>query len=97
MGERCVPSLIVINSTINKLEYKVSLITTCCLRLFVVVYKIEMFVTALEVMVGDTRVPSLIVIGTAINQLETKVSLKTIYCLRLFVVVYKHVMLQHQR
>ena len=42
MGERCVPSLIVINSTINKLESKVSLITTCCVRLFVVVYKVEM-------------------------------------------------------
>ena len=42
MGERCVPSLIVINSTINKLESKVSLITTCCPRLFVVVYKVEM-------------------------------------------------------
>ena len=37
-----VPSLIVINSTINQLESKVSLITTCCLRLFVVVYRIEM-------------------------------------------------------
>ena len=42
VGERCVPSLIVINSTINKLESKVLLITTCCLRLFVVVYKVEM-------------------------------------------------------
>ena len=42
MGERCVPSLIVIKSTINQLESKVSLIITCCLRLFVVVYKIEM-------------------------------------------------------
>ena len=42
MGERCVPSLIVINSTINKLESKVSLITTRCLRIFVVVYRIEM-------------------------------------------------------
>ena len=42
MGERWVPSLIVINSTINKLESKVSLITTHCLRLFVVVYKVEM-------------------------------------------------------
>ena len=41
VGERCVPSLIVINSTINKLESKVSLITTHCLRLFVVVYKFE--------------------------------------------------------
>ena len=41
MGERCVPSLIVINSTINQLESKVSLITTC-LRLFVVVYRVEM-------------------------------------------------------
>ena len=39
MGERCVSSLIVINSTNNKLESKVSLITTRCLRLFVVVYK----------------------------------------------------------
>ena len=42
VGERCVPSLIVINSTINKSESKVSLITTHCLRLFVVVYKVEM-------------------------------------------------------
>ena len=42
MGERSVPSLIVINSTINKLESKVSLITTCCLRLFVVGYRVEM-------------------------------------------------------
>ena len=39
MGERCVPSHSVINSTINQLESKVSLITTRCLRLFVVVYK----------------------------------------------------------
>ena len=38
MGERCVPSLIVINSTINRLESKVS----GCLRLFVVVYRFEM-------------------------------------------------------
>ena len=42
MGERCVPSLIVINSTINKLESKVSHITPRCLRLFVVVYNVEM-------------------------------------------------------
>ena len=42
VGERCVPSHIVINSIINKLESKVSLITTHCLRLFVVVYRIEM-------------------------------------------------------
>ena len=42
VGERCVPSIIVINSTINKLESKVSLITTRCLRLFVVVYRVEM-------------------------------------------------------
>ena len=42
MGERCVPSLIVINSTINKLESKVPLITICCLRLFGVVYRVEM-------------------------------------------------------
>ena len=41
MGESFVPSLIVINSTINMLESKVSLMTTCCLRLFVVVYKVE--------------------------------------------------------
>ena len=40
--ERCVPSLIVINSTINQLESKVSQITTRCLRLFVIVYKVEM-------------------------------------------------------
>ena len=43
MGEICVPSLIVINSTINKLESNVSLITTRCLRLFVVVYRVKIF------------------------------------------------------
>ena len=42
VGERCVPRLIIINSIINKLESKVSLITTRCLRLFVVVYRVEM-------------------------------------------------------
>ena len=42
VGERCVSSFIVINSTINKLESKVSLITTRCLRLFLVVYRVEM-------------------------------------------------------
>ena len=42
MGQRCVSSLIVINSTVNKSESKVSLITTHCLRLLVVVYKVEM-------------------------------------------------------
>ena len=42
VGERCVPSLIVIYSTINQLESKVSQITTRCLRLFVVVYEVEM-------------------------------------------------------
>ena len=63
MGESFVPNLIVINSTINKLEPKVSLMTTCCLRLFVVVYKVEIIIAALEVMVGDTRVPSLIIIS----------------------------------
>ena len=41
VGERCVTSVIVINSTINQLESKVSLITTRCLRLFVVVYMVE--------------------------------------------------------
>ena len=43
MGERCVPCLIVINSTINQLESRVLLLITAhCLRLFVVVYKVEM-------------------------------------------------------
>ena len=37
VGERWVQSLIVINSTINQLEFKVLLITTGCLKLFVVV------------------------------------------------------------
>ena len=42
MGERYVLSLIVINSTIKQLDSKVSLITTSCQRLFVVVYRVEM-------------------------------------------------------
>ena len=39
MSDTCVPCLIVIGTAINQLETKVSLITICCLRLFVVVYK----------------------------------------------------------
>ena len=42
MGARYVPGLIVINSIINKLESKVLLMTIYCLRLFVVVYTVEM-------------------------------------------------------
>ena len=38
VGDTCVPSLIVINKTINQLESKEPLITTYCLRLYVVVY-----------------------------------------------------------
>ena len=34
VGERCVPNFIVVNSIINKLNSKESLITTRCLRLF---------------------------------------------------------------
>ena len=43
MSNTCVPSLIVIGTAINQLETNVSLGTTCCLRLFVVVYKHVMF------------------------------------------------------
>ena len=39
MGDTCIPSLIVIGTSINQLETKVSLKKFCCLRLFVVVYK----------------------------------------------------------
>ena len=39
MGDTRVPSLIVIGTAINQLETKVSLITVCCLRLFVIVNK----------------------------------------------------------
>ena len=67
------------NSKIKHLESKLSLITTHCLRIFVVVYRVEML--------SDTCVSSIIVISTVINQLECKVSLKTICCLRLLVVV----------
>ena len=42
MGELYVPSLIIINFTVNTSESKVSLITTRFLRLFVVVYRVEM-------------------------------------------------------
>ena len=41
LGEIYVPSLIVINSTINKFDSKVSLKTTRCLKLFVFVYRVE--------------------------------------------------------
>ena len=39
MGDKRLPSLIVIGTAINQLETKVSLKTISCLRLFVVVYK----------------------------------------------------------
>ena len=39
VGYTRAPSLIVIGTTINQLETKVSLKTICCLKLFVVVYK----------------------------------------------------------
>ena len=41
VGELYVPSLIIINFTVNTSESKVSLITTRFLRLFVVVYRVE--------------------------------------------------------
>ena len=43
MGDINVPNLIVIGTTINQLETKVSLKTICYMRLFVVVYKHVMF------------------------------------------------------
>ena len=43
MSDTRVPSLIVIDTAINQLETKVSLIKICCLRQFVVVYKHVMF------------------------------------------------------
>ena len=43
MGYTHVPSIIVIGTAINQLETKVSLITICCLRLFVFVYTHVMF------------------------------------------------------
>ena len=91
MGERCVPSLIVINSTVNKSESKVSLNNSlpeaicCCLQ--------TCNVAASEEIVGERCVPSQSVINSTINQLESKVSLITTHCLRLFVVVYKVEML----
>ena len=64
----------VINATINKLESKVLLMTTYCLRLFVVLQALN--VVASEIMVGDTCdtcIPSIIVNNTTINQLETNI------------------------
>ena len=80
MGDTCLPSFFVINTTINQLHAKVSLKTIYCLRLFIVVYK---------------YIPCITVISTKINQLQSRVSLITTYCLGLFA-VYKHVMLHAQ-
>ena len=92
MGERCVPSLIVINSTVNKSVSKVSLNNNslpeaicCCLQ--------TCNVAASEEIMGERCVPSHSVINSTINQLESKVSLITTHCLRLFVVVYRVEML----
>ena len=51
VGDTCIPSLIVINNTINQLETN----NIYCLRLFVVVYKH----VASEEIVGERCVPSL--------------------------------------
>ena len=83
MGERCVPSLIVIGTAINQLETKVSLKTICCLRQ-------TCNVAASEEIVGERCVLNLIVINNTVNKSESKVST---HCLRLFVVVYKVEML----
>ena len=42
VGDTYIPSLI-IGTAINQLKTNVSLITICCLRLFVVVYKLVTF------------------------------------------------------
>ena len=69
MADTCLPIVTVINTTINRLETNVSLITICCLRLLIVVYKYVSNVVASEVMVGDTCILCLVVIGTTIYQL----------------------------
>ena len=74
LSDTCVSSLTVINAIINKLESKVLLMTTYCLRLFVVLQALN--VVASEIMVGDTCdtcIPSKIVNNTTINQLETNI------------------------
>ena len=43
VGDTCTPNLIIIGTAINLLKTNVSLITICCLRLFVVVYKLVTF------------------------------------------------------
>ena len=43
MGDTCVPNLTVISTAINQLDTNVSLLTICCMRLFVVVYKLITF------------------------------------------------------
>ena len=91
MGDTCIPSLIVINNTINQLEtnifqyYLLPEAICCCLQ--------TCNVAASEEIVGERWVPSLIVINSKINKLESKVSLITTRCLRLFVVVYRVEML----
>ena len=42
VADTCVPSITIIDTSINQLESKVSLLTTYCLRIFVVVYKAVM-------------------------------------------------------
>ena len=53
MSDTCVPSLIVIGTSINQLETKVSLKTICCLRLFVVIYKHVMLQHQMKLWVKD--------------------------------------------
>ena len=87
VGDTCIPSLIVINNTINQLKTNIFLkyllpeAICCCLQ--------TCNVAASEEIVGERCVPSLIVINSTINQLESKVSLITTHCLTIFVVVYR--------
>ena len=87
VGDTCIPSLIVINTTNNQLKSKYLLAEAicCCLQ--------TCNVAASEEIVGERCVPSHSVINTTINQLESKVSLITTHCLRLFVVVNRVEML----
>ena len=56
MGDTCIPSLIVINTTINQLETNIFSNNIYCLRLFVVVYK-HVMLQHLEEIVGERCVP----------------------------------------
>ena len=80
MGDKYVPSLIVICNTINQLKTKISLKTICCMPEAISCCLQTCNVAASEEIVGERCVPSLIITNSTINLLESLITTQAICC-----------------